>query len=329
MITKLNYYRSPQTVPYWNLGMEAFLLESVPESVCTLYLWQNRRTVVVGKNQNCWAECRISNLEEDGGYLVRRLSGGGSVYHDEQNLNFTFLVNEGDYDVERQLEVILQAVRSFGLDARKTGRNDITIDDRKFSGNAFYKSGGKCYHHGTLLVDVDTHAMGRYLNVSADKLQSKGVASVKARVVNLKELCPEITIPALCEALVGSFGQVYGCRPEPIKEGGIDFSRVKELEAGFASWDWKFGRNVPFSWQTQRRFPWGGVQVQLSVEKGRVADAAIYSDAMEGEFIASLPALLIGRTFDAPSLVQALDSSAAPEEETILADLRQLIKEEL
>ncbi len=304
-------------------------MESVPEGACTLYLWQNRKTVVVGKNQNCWAECRISSLEEDGGYLVRRLSGGGSVYHDEQNLNFTFLVNEEDYDVERQLEVIIQAVRSFGLDARKTGRNDITIDDRKFSGNAFYKSGSKCYHHGTLLVDVDTQAMSRYLNVAADKLQSKGVASVKARVVNLKELYPDITIPALCGALVDAFGQVYGCQPEPIQDGSIDFARVKALEAGFASWDWKFGRNVPFSWQAQHRFPWGGVQIQISAEKGMVADAVIYSDAMEGEFIASLPALLIGRTFDASSLVRALVLDAAPEEEAILADLRQLIKEEL
>ena len=329
MITKLNYYRSPQTVPYWNLGMEAFLLESVPKNACTLYLWQNRRTVVVGKNQNCWAECRIGNLEEDGGYLVRRLSEGGSVYHDEQNLNFTFLVNEEDYDVERQLEVILQAVRSFGLDARKTGRNDITIDDRKFSGNAFYKSGGKCYHHGTLLVDVDTHAMSRYLNVSADKLQSKGVASVKARVVNLKELCPDITIPVLCGALVDAFGQVYGFRPEPIQEGSIDFARVKELEARFASWDWRFGRNVPFSWQAQGRFPWGGVEIQLSVEKGCVIDAMVYSDAIEGNFIASIPPLITGCKFDATSLSQALSFASASEEETILADIRQLIEEEI
>ena len=329
MISKLNYYISPQTIPYWNVGMEAFLLEWVPENTCILYLWQNHRTVVVGKNQNCWAECNVSSLEEDGGYLVRRMSGGGSVYHDKQNLNFTFLVREEDYDVARQLEVILRAVRSFGLDARKSGRNDITIDDRKFSGNAFYKSGGKCYHHGTLLVDVDKQAMSRYLTVSSDKLQSKGVSSVKARVVNLKELCPDMTISALCDALTDAFGEVYGGRPEAIRDSSIDLSRVEELEARFASWDWRFGRNVPFSWQAQSRFPWGGVEIQLSVEKGRVIDAMVYSDAMEGDFIASIPPLLTGCKFDAASLSQALSFASASEEETILADIRQLIKEEI
>ncbi|MFZ7121187.1 MAG: lipoate--protein ligase [Eubacteriaceae bacterium] len=329
MITKLNYYRSHHTVPYWNLGVETFLLNTVPKDTCTLYLWQNQRTVVVGKNQNCWAECRVNNLEEDGGYLVRRLSGGGAVYHDKQNINFTFLLNEEDYDVERQLEVILLAVRSFGLDARKNGRNDITIDGRKFSGNAFYKSEGKCYHHGTLLVDVDTFAMNRYLNVSTDKLESKGVASVKSRVVNLKELCPDITITALCEALVDAFSQVYGSYPKTLTESDIDYTKVKELEGEFESWDWNFGRNVAFSWQAQRRFAWGGVNIQVLVEKGRVVDAIIYSDAMEGEFIASLPTLLIGKTFDISSLMQALETTTTPDEENIITDLRQLIKEEL
>ncbi len=329
IISKLNYYISPQTVPYKNLGIEAHLMESVEPSACTIYLWQNHRTVVIGRNQNCYAECNIKALEDDGGYLVRRLSGGGCVYHDEQNLNFTFLINDEDYDVVRQLEVILRAVRKFGLDAQLTGRNDITIDGRKFSGNAFYKSGRKRYHHGTLLVDVDKQAMNRYLIVSRDKLQSKGVSSVKARVINLKDLCPELTVPRLKEALISAFGEVYGAEPQPLTDGDIDWSRVEELETHFASWDWIYGHNVPFSWETVKRFEWGSVQLQLLVKNSVVENANLYSDAMDGEFIGSLPVRLKGVPYTVEALTEALTFPASKEQKKILADLRRMIKENL
>ena len=130
---------------------------------------------MIGRNQNCWKECRVSELEADGGHLVRRLSGGGAVYHDLGNLNFTFCMRKEDADVDRQLQVIIEAVASFGLTAEKTGRNDVAINGQKFSGNAFFDSKGCYYHHGTLLLNVDTTSMSRFLNPSKAKLQSKGV----------------------------------------------------------------------------------------------------------------------------------------------------------
>ena len=173
MIHKTVYVMADGTVPYRNQAVEELLMRTVEPETCILYLWQNRQTVVVGRNQNSRAECRVELLERDGGYLARRLSGGGAVFHDLGNLNFSFLAMDPNYCVERQQKVVLAAVRTFGLAAEITGRNDITIDGRKFSGNAFMSSGARHCHHGTLLLGADTSRMERYLNVSHDKLQDR------------------------------------------------------------------------------------------------------------------------------------------------------------
>lgn len=182
-------------------AVEEYLFFHCQKEECILYLWQNQHTVVIGRNQNAWAECLTEKLENEGGYLARRLSGGGAVYHDLGNLNFTFLVNKENYNVDRQLEVIQKAVAKFGVCTEKSGRNDILINGRKFSGNAFYKEGSRCYHHGTIMLDVKLDEMSKYLTVSKEKLQSKGVNSVKSRVVNIKELVPDITVDRMKEAL--------------------------------------------------------------------------------------------------------------------------------
>ena len=168
-------------------------------------------------------------LEAEGGHLARRLSGGGAVFHDLGNLNFTFLVPAEDYDVARQLAVIAEACRSLGIGTETSGRNDLLADGRKFSGNAFYQSGTNHYHHGTLLVDVDTERMGRYLSPSQAKLAAKGVSSVRSRVVNLRELRRDLTIPMLREALTGAFSQVYGLPWTPVDVAELDQDALTNL----------------------------------------------------------------------------------------------------
>jgi lipoate-protein ligase A len=313
-----------RTVPYENLALEEHLMETVRPGEIILYLWQNRHTVVIGRNQNAWKEVRVPELEKDGGHLVRRLSGGGAVYHDLGNLNFTFLVSQADYDVARQTEVILQAVRSFGILAERTGRNDITVDGRKFSGNAFYKSGGNAYHHGTLLVHVDMENMSSYLNVPKQKLESKGVSSVRARVVNLQELCPELTIPALRNALIFALGKVYGAAPEELPSSRIDWEKTAAGKAKFSAWDWLYGRPIPFTWEGEARYAWGNIQLQFAVEEGRVKECAVYSDALDEELIRSFPGLIEGCPLNGAVLSRAVEPIRARSEE-ICRDLQNFL----
>ncbi|MDO4312901.1 MAG: lipoate--protein ligase [Eubacteriales bacterium] len=325
---QLIYYISEQMNPWRNLAIEEALLMKVPKDTVILYLWRNQRTVVIGRNQNCFAECNVKCLEEEGGYLARRLSGGGSVYHDDQNLNFTFLANAEDYNVDMQMEVILRAVKSFGLNAEKTGRNDITIDGRKFSGNAFYQNKEKCYHHGTLLIHTDSEVMSRYLNVSGEKLKSKGVASVKARVVNLGELSPEITVETMKKAMLQAAEDVYGIAPVKADAGVCDQELIARLEKKNASWEWRYGRKIPFTWEKERRFAWGNVHIRLDVNEGVIQQAVIYSDAIDVEWIAALADYMVQKRFRSPLVTETLETDMTKERSMILKDIELMMMEE-
>lgn len=330
MIEKLLFIIGQGTYPYKNLALEEYLTFHVKDNECILYLWQNKHTVVIGRNQNCWRECKVKELENDGGYLVRRLSGGGAVYHDLGNLNFTFAVRKSNYNVDIQLQVIIEAVRKLGINAEKTGRNDITVDGRKFSGNAFYKSGDFCYHHGTLLIDVDTEDMSKYLNVSKEKLQSKSVDSVRTRVINLKKICPTLTIDIMCEKLVESFGEVYGLKPEKLNEFQIEKEELEILKKKFESWQWKYGRKIEFQHEMSARFNWGDIQLQFQVKGGKVKSLNVFSDAMDEELILRIPEIFIGCVYEEDELKDVLDKNFVGELEKVVArDIAMLIHDNM
>jgi lipoate-protein ligase A len=336
--------RATDTNPYRNIALEAWLLENVPAETCVLYLWQNHRTVVIGRNQNAWAECRVEDLERDGGFLARRLSGGGAVFHDSGNLNFTFLAPREDYDLERQSSVILNAVRGLGIDAKRTGRNDIEAEGRKFSGNAFYHSGSNAYHHGTLLVNADLDAAGRYLSASTGKFQGKGVKSVRSRIVNLADFRPGLGVEALAESLCDSFDGVYGFTAKKTDAEALFTEhpeyrkRLVELEARFSRTEWNYGKNPCFSFTAARRFDWGGVEIRLDVKQNRIADAQIFSiadarifsDAMDGDFIIEAAARLKGADFNSKTLTKKLLSGypAGSESWKHAGDIAAMIFEE-
>lgn len=331
MINKAKYIISDELIPYKNLALEEYLLNNVEKDTCILYLWQNQRTVVIGKNQNAWKECKVSELEADNGYLVRRLSGGGAVFHDLGNLNFTFLINKEDYNVGKQLEVILRAVNKLGINAEKSGRNDITVNGKKISGNAFYSNGINKYHHGTILIDVDMENLSKYLNVSKEKLMSKGVDSVKSRVTNLKEYNNKITIDLMREKLIEAFGEVYGVIPESINKDDINEKELNLLFEKFSSWEWKFGRKIEFQYEFGKRFTWGDVNIQLSMDEGKIKECLIYSDAMDGEFIGLIPSVLKECVFSSKAMVQELDKLLTEDNEKInimIEDIKSLVLEE-
>lgn len=309
-------YKSDSFDPCRNLAIEECLLKRAEDAVI-LYLWQNEHTVVIGKNQNAVKECRTALLEKEGGRLVRRLSGGGAVYHDLGNLNFTFLMPRSCYDKTKQFSVILEALAAFGIRAQFTGRNDLTVDGRKFSGNAYYKSPKAAYHHGTLLVDADLEKMTRYLSPSKGKLTSKGVDSVRSRVVNLKQLCPDISIDALRKELGKSFAHLYG----PAEILSLPEAEIALAAEKYRSREWIFGRNMPFTLSAEDRFPWGGIRLELRAERGMIAEAAVWSDCMEEALPPRLEAALTGCALSRAALTVRL-KTAAPE---FIDDLTGLI----
>ena len=296
--------RSGETNPHRNLAREeALLMQYGPEGPkeAILYLWQNASTVVIGRNQNAWRECRTQLLEQEGGTLARRTTGGGAVFHDLGNLNFSFLMPRDAYDLSRQLSVVQEAVRSFGIECEFSGRNDLLAQGRKFSGNAFRLTRHGGLHHGTLLIDVDHARMARYLQVSPEKMSARGVKSVASRVVNLKALCGDMTVEAMALAMQAAFRKEYGpCEQENADALALD--GFEALAARNASWDWNYGAAPSFDISLEKRFAWGGVELLLSLSDGRVSRAKVYTDAMDEGLSVRLEEALTGCPFRADLL---------------------------
>ncbi len=304
MINKLQCYITDCTNPYYNLATEKYLLDNVEDDSCILYLWQNQNTVVIGKNQNALAECRSSLLQEEGGFLARRLSGGGSVFHDLGNLNFTFLCSTENYDISRQMEVIKTACSLAGISAEISGRNDILADGKKFSGNAFYNAKGKSYHHGTILINADKEKLQRYLTPPKAKLQSKGVKSVKSRVVNLSEIAPSLTCSIMKDYMQSAFSDVYGIKATICEIPVSD--EIKENARLYGSWDYLYGSSIPFTFSCEENFPWGNINIQLDVKSGVIQSVQVYTDSMDYNLPDRIQKALSGCKFDITSMKKSI-----------------------
>lgn len=288
--------------PYRNLAAEEMLLRYVESDEVLLYLWQNDNTVVIGRNQNAWRECSLDIIAASQGKLARRLSGGGAVFHDMGNQNFTFIAHKGLYDVSKQSDVICLAAQKFGIEAQRTGRNDITASGRKFSGNAFYSTGSVSYHHGTVLLSSDMSKLGEYLTPSKEKLQAKGVESVRSRVVNLCELNPEITPERMRRALIEAFEEIYGNTTEYIGETVLDKDEWESLREHYSSREWILGKQSSFDRKFHARLSFGEIELQFSVSDGIIEKAAIYSDAMNADWVDAVREALCGCGYDTDSI---------------------------
>ena len=216
----------------------------------------------------------------------------------------------------------------YGIGAERTGRNDIQVDGRKFSGNAYYQTGGCCYHHGTILIRVDKEQMSRYLHVAKEKLASKGVESVRSRVANLTEFAPGMTVDGMKERLVKAFSDVYGLPVQTMELKEIDGTELSKFRRQLSSWEWLYGRKIPFTFQAEQRFSWGGAQLQLEVEGGIVQNLNLYTDALDVDIIPRLSGAMIGQKYQLGALETALGQIPAKTElqEQMKRDITGLIR---
>ena len=231
---KYKYFISGVTDPYFNLAAEQCLFDYVNEDTAVLYLWQNDNTIVIGKNQDIYSECRAAEFTDSGGKIARRMSGGGAVYHDLGNLNFSVIAERSKDDQDEYINVILSMAERFGIKAEFSGRNDVVCNGRKFSGNAVYDSGEKVCRHGTVLVNTDIEKMTYYLTPDSEKLKRHAVESVRSRVMNITEIDPEATV----EAVRNSFIAVADAEPLHIV---LPDEKLKEYAGFFGSEKWIYG----------------------------------------------------------------------------------------
>ena len=294
------------TNPHYNLAVEEYLFRHEWDDVCML--WQNAHTVVIGKNQNAFAEVDIDALRRDGVHLARRITGGGAVYHDLGNVNFSFISAnnaETGLDFARFTAPILKALASLGVQAELSGRNDLLLDGQKFSGNAQYSADGRTLHHGTLLFDADLTVLGRYLRPDEEKLKSKGIKSVRSRVTNL---APHLQISATTGEFIELLAQYLRAEYAPVEPPVPQNAEIDALCARNASLEWLFPERelvAGYTLQQKKRFPFGSVEITLSMHNDTVRDAMI-----RGDFFGSAPAEELERALCGKPLAQIRENAA-------------------
>ena len=298
-ISKIYYVTSDSYDPYYNLALEERLLEICGENDLIFYLWQNDNTVVIGKNQSAYKECNIEEMKKDNVKLARRLSGGGAVYHDLGNLNFTFVTKRCNYDLNRQLTVIKDAINKNGSFAYFSGRNDILINEKKISGNAFYVTTDSCYHHGTLLVNSKLDMFGKYLKASKSKLESKGVDSVRSRVENINSFVKGLDIETLKKDLLEALTKVYWLPYEQLVVDNINKEKNEDP-------NWLYRKELESDYSLSNRFSWGELYFKLVIKEGIIVNLTVFSDSMDIEISEIIEKVMINSSFDT-SLLEKFD----------------------
>lgn len=318
--------RSESVNVFVNQAIEASLMESVGENEAALYLWRNERAVVIGRNQNAYAECRVEALESEGGLLARRLSGGGAVWHDGGNLNFTFLTREGNFDKEKNFGMVISALHSLGIDAALGGRNDLLVDGAKFGGNAYYRCGGAQLHHGTLMIDTSPEDVARYLTPPKEKFAAKGVASVSSRVAPLSSYIGGLSCEQVADALEASFAAAYPeahtTRMQPFLLGA---EKVLRWTGFFGADEWRYGKKTEYAAEIFAEVFGRRVVCRVATENGAVSKVEIDSDHLDADKISALEFAVTGQEIPA-----GLELSEDEKSEVISAatELSSKIKEE-
>lgn len=279
----MKFIKNDSLNPYFNLALEEYCLKNLKSNEDYVILWRDEPSVIVGKNQNAIEEINSDFINHNKINVVRRITGGGAVYHDEGNLNFTFVTTVDKLaaiDFKKYTIPIINALGKFGVEAELSGRNDITIQDKKISGNAQYIHKGRLLHHGTLLFNSELDILGKALNVKKDKIQSKGIKSVRSRVTNINEyLTSEISIDEFKNLILKYLFEFQGTSPEEYCLSNEDMNNINNLiKDKYSTWEWNYGKSPSFNFKNRRRFTGGSIEVFLDIKKGIVNECKIYGD---------------------------------------------------
>ncbi|MBP2241096.1 lipoate-protein ligase A [Cytobacillus eiseniae] len=299
------------TDPRINLAIEEYALKNLDINETYLLFYINEPSIIIGKNQNTIEEINTEYVEGNGIHVVRRLSGGGAVYHDLGNLNFSFITKddgESFHNFRKFTEPVVDALRKLGVNAELSGRNDLTVEGRKISGNAQFSTKGRMFSHGTLMLDSEIDSVVSALRVKKDKIESKGIKSIRSRVANISEFLNEkISIEEFRALLLEN---IFGGKDQ-IKEYVLtesDWEKIHQLsEERYQNWDWNYGKSPKFNLQHSHRFPVGGLDIRLDVDKGKVENCKIYGDFFGVGDVSDIENKLMGVRYEKAELEKALE----------------------
>lgn len=268
--------------PTINLAIEEYILRHLDQNETYLLFYINNPSIIIGKNQNTIEEINTSYVEENKIYVVRRLSGGGAVYHDQGNLCFSFITKDDGnsfQDFKKFTEPVIKALHDMGVPAELSGRNDILVNGRKVSGNAQFSTKGRMFSHGTLMLDTNVEHVVSALKVRKDKIESKGIKSIRNRVANISEFLDEpMSIDEFKNRILASiFNGEEKVQSYTLTEK--DWEVIHDIsKKRYQNWDWNYGKSPNFNVQQTHRFPIGQIDVRLEVEKGIIQNCKIYGD---------------------------------------------------
>lgn len=304
------YLESTSTNPYFNLALEQFVFDNLDREHEYFMLWRNDNAIIIGKHQNTAGEINAEYVREKGIRVVRRLSGGGAVYHDLGNVNFTFIASADHkqaFDFGTFCRPVVRALANLGVTAETNGRNDMTIDGKKFSGNAQYRKRNRVMHHGTILYDSDLSVLGKALVVPKDKIESKGLKSVQSRVTNVKDYMPaDHGVGRFMGEMRDAMFREYEMRPYVLTESDLDVVRRLQRTV-YETWEWNFGESPAYSIRKERRVEGcGRLEVHMDVVKGAITRIAFFGDYFGNADSAELGRMLQDARLERESLRSSL-----------------------
>lgn len=315
------------TDPYFNLATEDWIFNDMEPSTKVLFLWRNEKSIIVGRGQNVWSECLLDEAEKDGVHIVRRHSGGGAVYQDLGNTCFTLMRAKEAKKSTKQLyaennEILIGALGRLGVNALSSGRNDLVVERDgqacKISGSAFKESKDRCFHHGTMLMNVDLTRLSSYLTPDSKKLLAKGIKSVRSRVLNLREIQPTIDHDTFAAALIEQFFHHFEkrCEVEHLNREALhNIDSLAHYYQKLKSWDWIYGKTPHFQHVMKDRFSWGSCELHLDTDRGHISEAILFTDSLHPEAFDRVPEFLLHKPYTRPGILSAQDAHLAQRSE--------------